>query len=162
MIMERGIAPAVGTVRKAVIKDVGAICSLVDDFARRGVMLPRTSDDVTRSIREFHVYADDGEVLGVAALAICLADMGEVRSLAVAEGSTGRGIGSALVRACLDEAAALGLARVFALTYQAGFFRKLGFQEIEKTELPHKIWGDCVKCCKFPSCDETAMMIGLG
>ena len=63
--------------------------------------------------------------------------------------------------ACLEEAALIGLQRLFALTYKPEFFRKIGFEEIDKSTLPHKIWGDCIKCSKFPECDETAMMLEL-
>jgi amino-acid N-acetyltransferase len=47
---------------------------------------------------------------------------------------------------------------VFVLTYQAGFFRKLGFIDVDKKELPHKIWTDCLNCVKFPDCDESALI----
>jgi amino-acid N-acetyltransferase len=100
-------------------------------------------------------------VVGTVCLHICWEDLAEVRSLAVAEDQGGKGIGRQLVQACLDEARQLGLKRVFALTYKPGFFEKLGFHTIEKSELPHKIWGDCMKCAKFPECDEIAMSIEL-
>jgi len=84
-----------------------------------------------------------------------------VRSLVVHEDFGGRGIGRHLVEACISEARQLGIGRVFALTYQQTFFEKLGFAVIEKSELPQKIWGDCIKCAKFPECDEIAMSISL-
>lgn len=148
-------------VRKAVLDDVLAIHGIIDIFARKGTMLPRTTDDITKNLREFFVYEEDGTIAGVSALSLCWKDIGEVRSLAVKEGFTLKGIGSSLVASCIDEAKELGLGKVFALTYQAGFFEKLGFHVIDKTELPQKIWGDCVRCCKFPSCDETAVIIDL-
>jgi amino-acid N-acetyltransferase len=94
-------------------------------------------------------------------LHICWEDLAEVRSLAVDENYEGRGIGRQLVEACLQEAREIGLKKVFALTYKDQFFAKLGFRIIEKSELPHKIWGDCIKCAKFPECDEIAMSIKL-
>ena len=71
------------------------------------------------------------------------------------------GVGRALVQTCLDEARELGLKKVFALTYKPGFFTKLGFAEIDKSQLPQKIWRDCIKCVKFPECDEIAVSIEL-
>jgi amino-acid N-acetyltransferase len=79
----------------------------------------------------------------------------------VASSHERRGVGRQLVQACLDEARELGIKQVFALTYQPGFFEKMGFDFIEKSELPQKIWSDCLKCPKFPDCDEIAMSIRL-
>ena len=92
---------------------------------------------------------------------ICWEDLAEVRSLAVAAAYEGRGVGRHLVEACLDEARQLGLPRIFALTYKQAFFEKFGFRVVEKSELPHKVWGDCLKCAKFPDCDEIAMIVDL-
>ena len=63
-----------------------------------------------------------------------------------------------LVYDCEEEAAKLGLKKVFTLTYQESFFAGLGYRTIDKNQLPHKIWGDCLKCAKFPDCDEIAMI----
>jgi amino-acid N-acetyltransferase len=117
--------------------------------------------DIFESIRDFYVFVEDDRVVGVAALNICWEDLAEVRSLVVHEDVAGRGIGSRLVEACLSEARQLGIGRVFALTYQQSFFEKLGFEVIEKSELPQKIWSDCIKCVKFPDCDEIALNISL-
>lgn len=148
-------------IRKAVIKDARAIHRLLVGYARDGLMLPRSLAEIYENIRDFYVYEDKGDVLGTVSLAICWEDLAEVRSLAVSEDAGGQGIGRLLVQSCLDEAAELGLKRVFALTYEPAFFEKLGFSEIEKSELPHKIWTDCLKCAKFPDCDEIAMTIDL-
>jgi amino-acid N-acetyltransferase len=85
-------------------------------------------------------------------------DLAEVRSLAVRDDRMGRGVGTELVEACISEAIVLGITRVFALTYKPVFFEKLGFQRVDKSELPHKIWSDCLKCSKFPDCDEVALV----
>lgn len=148
-------------IRKAVIKDARAIHRLLVGYARDGLMLPRSLAEIYENIRDFYVFEEQGEILGTVSLAICWEDLAEVRSLAVAAEAGGRGIGRTLVQSCLDEACALGLQRVFALTYKPGFFTKLGFREIEKSELPHKIWTDCLKCAKFPDCDEIALSIDL-
>ncbi len=153
-------------VRKAVLDDVPAIHGLVEGYASEGVMLHRPISEISEMLRDFFVYSEgeDGDVLGAAALHICSSDSGdmaEIRSLAVREDAVGRGIGTALVTACLNEALSLGLKRVFALTYKTGFFTKMGFKVVDKQTLPHKIWRDCVRCAKFPGCDENAVIIEL-
>lgn len=149
-------------IRKAHIKDARIIHQLLIGYAREGLMLSSSLSEIYESIRDFYVFEDAGEVQGVVRLHICWEDLAEVRSLAVAAGAEGKGVGRQLVQCCLDESLPLGLKRVFALTYKPGFFAKLGFSEIEKSELPHKIWTDCLKCAKFPDCDEVAMCIDLG
>jgi len=148
-------------IRKARIPDTKAIHRLLNTYAKDGLMLSRSLSDLYEAIRDFYVCEENGVVVGTVCLHICWEDLAEVRSLAVAEDQGGRGIGRQLVQACLEEARQLGLKRVFALTYQTDFFNKLGFHTIEKSELPHKIWGDCLKCAKFPECDEIAMSIEL-
>jgi amino-acid N-acetyltransferase len=148
-------------IRKARIPDAKAIHKLLSDYAREGLMLPRSLSDLYETIRDFYVFEDAGQVVGTVCLQVCWEDLAEVRSLAVAAESGRRGVGRQLVMACLDEARHLGLRRVFALTYQQTFFEKMGFGLIEKAELPHKIWADCLKCAKFPDCDEISMSIDL-
>ena len=149
--------------RKAINTDVKSIYAIVDSYAKKGEMLPCAVYEIHERLRDFFVYIDDetGEITGVCALRICWGGIGEIRSLAVKEEFKKRGIGKAMIHACLDEAAALGLPKVFALTYVPGFFLKFGFEVIDKKSLPHKIWGDCVKCSKFPECDETAVMLEM-
>jgi amino-acid N-acetyltransferase len=97
-------------------------------------------------------------MVGICALHICWDDLAEIRSLAVRDEDRKKGIGAGLVRACLEEAKALGVNRVFALSYQPEFFERLGFKKVDKAVLPHKIWTDCLKCVKFPDCDEVALV----
>ncbi|MFK5927357.1 MAG: N-acetyltransferase [Desulfuromusa sp.] len=148
-------------IRHARIPDARTIHKLLLDYAKDGQLLGRSLANIYDSIRDFYVYEEDGEVLGIGALAICWEDLAEVRSLAVVSGQQGKGIGRKIVESCLNEAIDLGLAKVFALTYQPDFFRLLGFHDIEKSELPQKIWGDCINCVKFPDCDEFALAINL-
>ena len=148
-------------IRKALIPDVKEIHRLLLDYARDGLLLSRSLAELYESLRDFYVFEADGKVVGTAALNICWEDLAELRSLAVHPDYNGRGAGKALVVACLDEARRLGIRRVFALTYKQAFFEKLGFTVIEKSQLPHKIWGDCMKCAKFPDCDEIALSIDL-
>lgn len=149
-------------IRKAVLQDARQIHRLLLTYAKDGLVLSRSLMEIFEAIRDFYVFVDREKVVGAAALNICWEDLAEVRSLVVDENFSGRGIGRHLVQACLDEARALGIGRVFALTYQQAFFEKLGFTVIEKSELPQKIWGDCIKCAKFPECDEIALSLSLG
>lgn len=148
-------------IRKATIPDVRAIHKLLLTYASSGMMLSRSLSELYEMIRDFYVWEENGVVVGTVCLHICWEDLAEVRSLAVDENFEGRGIGRQLVETCLQEARQIGLKKVFALTYKDQFFSKLGFHLIEKSELPHKIWGDCIKCPKFPECDEIAMSIEL-
>jgi amino-acid N-acetyltransferase len=145
--------------RKARISDVDAIHRLVNSCAERGEMLPRSLAELYDNMRDYFVYADaeDGEVNGACALHICWENLAEIRSLCVVESSRRRGIGHELVKACIDEARQFGIEKLFVLTYRDDFFRGFGFGEVEKADLPQKIWTDCVKCPKFPRCDEIAM-----
>jgi amino-acid N-acetyltransferase len=138
--------------------DVKAVQRLIADYARKGDMLPRSLSDIYENLRDYFVFEDGGEVVGSAAIHIMWEDLAEVRSLAVQEGRMRRGVGTRLVEACVSEAIVLGISRVFALTYKPEFFEKLGFQRVDKSELPHKIWTDCLKCAKFPDCDEVALV----
>ena len=154
-------APGQGIIRPAVMGDSSPILALVNYYADQGEMLPRTPGDIYELIRDFVVMEEDGEVIGCGAMHIFWEDLAEIRSLALEPSQRGRGYGRQMVKHLLTEARRLGLKRVFALTYQVGFFQKLGFRIIEKETLPHKIWRDCINCPKFPNCDETAMIIHL-
>lgn len=148
-------------IRKARIGDVKDIQKLLTNFASRGEMLSRSLSELYEALRDFYVFEEDGQLLGTSALHIVWEDLAEVRSVAVAESVGRRGIGSQVVGACIDEARALGLKRLFCLTYKPDFFAKFGFKVADKSELPHKVWGDCIKCVKFPDCDEIAMILEL-
>ena len=148
-------------VRKAQIKDVKEIQRLLMTFATRGDMLSRSLSELYEFLRDFYVYEEAGKLLGTAALHIVWDDLAEVRSVAVTEEAGRKGIGSQLVQACIIEARELGLKRIFCLTYKPDFFAKHGFHLVDKSELPHKVWGDCIKCVKFPDCDENAMILDL-
>jgi len=148
-------------IRKAQINDVKDIQKLLTAYASRGDMLSRSLSELYEAIRDFYVAKEDNRLLGTAALHIVWDDLAEIRSVAVAEEAGRKGIGSLLVRACIDEARQIGLKRLFCLTYKPDFFAKHGFRLVDKSELPHKVWGDCIKCVKFPDCDENAMILDL-
>jgi amino-acid N-acetyltransferase len=147
------------TFRSAKPADTRAILILVNRYAAQGQMLPRSYAQVLERIRDYRVaVGSENQVLGVVALQPVAEDLAEIRSLAVDESWKGKGLGRALVESCLEDAKALGVRRVFALTYQTAFFDKLGFKSVEKLTLPQKIWGDCVHCAKFDACDESAVL----
>ena len=148
-------------IRKAQISDVKEIQKLLITFASRGDMLSRSLSEIYESLRDFYVFEEGGIILGTAALHVVWDDLAEVRSVAVVEDAGRKGLGSLLVQACIAEAREIGLKRLFCLTYKPDFFGKHGFHLVDKSELPHKVWGDCIKCVKFPDCDENAMILNL-
>jgi amino-acid N-acetyltransferase len=147
--------------RKAQINDVKEIQKLLTHFANRGEMLSRSLSELFEAVRDFYVVEEEGKLLGTTALHIVWEDLAEIRSVAVAEDAGRKGIGTKLIEASLAEARELGLKRVFCLTYKPDFFARFGFRIVDKAELPHKVWGDCMKCVKFPDCDEIAMTLDL-
>ena len=150
--------------RKAQIQDVKSIHEILAHYANQTLLLPRSLSELYDHLRDFYVIENSevkGSLLGACSLNISWEDLGEIRALAVVEESRKRGLGSRLVEACLSEAVELGLSKIFVLTLIKGFFARFGFKEVEKSLLPHKIWADCVKCPKFPDCDEIAMILEL-
>ena len=145
-------------IRKAMLKDVKEIQRLIKLYSNRGEILPRSLSEVYEHLRDFFVSTRNRKVVGICALHICWDDLAEIRSLAVREEDRKKGIGAKLVKACLEESKMVAVKRVFALSYQPEFFERLGFKKVEKTVLPHKIWTDCLKCVKFPDCDEIALL----
>ena len=148
-------------IRKAQIIDVKEIQKLLVYFAGKGDMLSRSLSELYESLRDFYVFVEDGNLLGTAAIHIVWDDLAEVRSVAVAESAGRKGIGCRLVQACIAEARLIGFKRIFCLTCKPDFFGKHGFHLVDKSELPHMVWGDCIKCVKFPDCDENAMILDL-
>ncbi len=148
-------------IRKAKISDVKEIQKLIEQSAKKGEMLPRSLSELYDNLRDFYVYQNEGQgsIIGTCAMHICWEDLAEIRSLVVREDFQRQGIGTKLIEACLSEAITLGLYRIFALTYKPNFFLKFGFKIVDKTLLPHKIWADCIKCVKFPECDEIAVLL---
>lgn len=148
-------------VEKAGMADALQIHDLINEFARRGDMLPRTVAEVYENLRDFFVVRDGHRVLACVALHILWEDLAEVRSLSVKEDEQAQGLGVLLVQACLNEARDIGLRTVFALTFRPGFFEKLGFRQADVMTLPRKVWNECYRCPKFPNCDEIAMVLDV-
>ena len=146
-------------IRKAKISDVKDIQTLVNSYAEKDLMLPRSMNNLYDNIRDYYVLEVDGKVKGCVALNIVWDDLAEVKALAVDESEKGKGWGRNLVETCLAEAKELGIKKVFALTLIKDFFNKLGFKTVQKRRLPQKIWGECIHCIKFPDeCNEIAVM----
>ncbi len=151
-----------GVVRKARMQDIRSIHALMLSTAQEGYLLPRSLTELYSHVRDFFVLHDPGDkLIGCAALSIMWENLAEVRSLLMAPELRGGGGGYRLVNACLEEARSLGLAKVFALTYQVAFFERQGFHVVSKDILPQKVWMDCIHCPKFPDCDETAVLLEL-
>jgi amino-acid N-acetyltransferase len=150
------------TLVRASVGDALAIHDLVNGFARKGEMLPRTMSEVYQNLRDFYVVRDgDGTTVACGGLHILWEDLGEIKSLAVREDLHGHGLGARIVEACIEEARSIGLKTAFALTYRPGFFEKLGFAQADVMTLPRKVWGECYRCPKFPTCNEIAMVRDL-
>ena len=157
-VSETGQSAALIEVRKAHMSDVPALLELINGYAARGIMLPRTEFEISESIRDFSIALTDGTLAGCGALHFYSPTTAEIRSLAVAPGAKTRGVGRRLVETLVNEASEYSLDAVFAFTYVPDFFRKMGFNEVERGALPLKAWKDCLRCPKFQSCDEIAMM----
>jgi amino-acid N-acetyltransferase len=145
-------------VRKAVMRDIPPILGLINGYAARGIMLPRTEFEVSEAIRDFTVILRAGSLVGCGALHFYSPTTGEIRSLAVDERAKAHGVGRSVVEALLREAEKYELDAVFAFTYVTEFFQKVGFHVVERGILPLKAWKDCVRCPKFQACDEIAVL----
>ena len=145
-------------VRKAAMGEIAPVLRLINGYAAKGIMLPRTEFELSENIRDFSVIYSGSRMVGCGALHFYSPTMGEIRSLAVDPEWKTHGIGRRIVEALLTEAEAYSLDAVFAFTYVDDFFRRMGFHEVERGELPLKAWKDCLRCPKFQCCDEIAML----
>jgi len=159
-------------IRKATINDIKPIHALLKHYGDKGVLLARPLSKLYDHVRDFLVYVEPGvepgvdpkdkdgdkNIIGFCALQFCWEDLAEIRSLAIREDYFGQTIGTQLVKAAFEEAQKYKIKKIFTLTYQPEFFKKFGFTQIDKSDLPIKIWADCILCVKFPDCDETAML----
>ena len=148
-------------IRNARLDDVEIIRELINEYAEQEIMLFRSLADLYDSLRDFKLYEYEGRVVGCCALQIVWGDLAEVKSLAVAPGYQGKGIGSDLLQAVIAEARELHLPKIFTLTLEAPFFIKAGFAQVPMDTLPHKVWSECVHCPKQDKCDEIAMVLNF-
>ena len=146
--------------RKARFQDAETIYNLIYDYAQKGEMLARSRNTIYETMRDMVVAEnEDGEVVGVGGLHITWDSLAEVRSMAVSPKYKRHGIGSGIVKELIREGKEMGVKKIFTLTYKPQFFITLGFREVKKEDLPHKVWKECIDCPKFPDCDETAMIL---
>src|SRR5579863_3347105 len=145
-------------VRKASMQDIPALLDLINGYAAKGIMLPRTEFEMSENMRDFMVAYAGSQLVGCGALHFYSPTVGEIRSLAVAESHKTHGIGRLIVDSLVYEAKLYGLDAAFAFTYVPGFFARVGFHEVERGELPLKAWKDCLRCPKFQACDEIAVV----
>ncbi len=148
-------------IRKAKVKDVIEIFKILQHFALKEVLLPRSLNSIYENIRDFFVCEVDGKIVGVGSLHVYWEDLAEIKSLAVKEEYQHLGIGRNIVQECLNEAKELGIKRVFALTYVPEFFKKNGFEITDKSNFPQKVWTECIHCVKFNDCHEIPVSISL-
>ncbi|MDN4069853.1 N-acetyltransferase [Paenibacillus vini] len=149
---------AVAMCRQATIEDVEPLYIMIENYSRQGIMLPRSRAVLERQIHDFVVAEIDGIVVGCGSLCKLGEELVEIRSLGIAEGYKGRGLGSMLVEQLVHEAKKRSLFKVMALTYEVSFFLKNGFTVVEKEIFPEKVWTDCVNCAKQHACDEIAVL----
>ncbi len=148
-------------IEKARISNATQMHELINYFADKGEMLARPLSEIYENIRDYFVVREGERVIACAALHVLWSDLAEIKSVAVAEDSQRKGVGDRLIAACLKEAEGLGMPTVFCLTYKPAFFERCGFSQVEKMELPHKVWTECYRCSKFPNCDEIALIYHL-
>jgi len=148
-------------IRKARIEDIKQIQEIINAFARQDLMLPRSLNELYENLRDFWVAEDKKKVVGCSALHISWDNLAEIKSVAVVKGKQKKGFGRILVSACLNEAREMGAKKVFVLTYKPEYFKKFGFKRVKHADLPHKIWAECINCCKFPNCQEIALLKSL-
>ncbi len=150
-------------ISKARLEQAKEIHKLINFYAERDFMLPRSLNEIYENIRDYWVWLDNNKVVGAVALHVVgWNDLGEIKSLAVEAENHKKGIGRDLVNSCIEEAKKLGIRKVFALSFVPDFFKKLGFIVVDKKEFPHKIWAECCNCPKFPDCGEVALIKNVG
>ena len=145
-------------INKARIADVPHMLRLIDRASKEGHVLPRSMSYLYDNVRDFWVAKDGDALMACGSLHICWEGLAEIKSLVVEEAVRRKGLGTTIVRKCVDEAVDLGIAEVFVLTYLPDYFEAMGFHRVDKSALPHKVWQDCINCPKFPNCEEVALI----
>ncbi|WP_456402004.1 N-acetyltransferase [Persephonella sp.] len=148
-------------IRKAKVQDADFIFKILQSYAIKGILLPRSLNNIYENIRDFFVYEIDGEIAGVCSLHVFWEDLAEIKSLAVLEKYQNQGIGKELVKRCIEDGKTLGIKKIFALTYVPKFFENLGFKIVDKSEFPQKVWTECIHCVKFNECSEIPVLLNL-
>ncbi len=145
-------------IRKAKIEDIKQIQVLINSFAKKDLMLPRSLNELYDNLRDYWVAEENKKVIGCSALHISWGDLAEIKSVAVRKQDQGKGIGRELILNCIEEGKGLGAKQIFVLTYRPEYFQKFGFKRVKHNDLPHKVWAECINCPKFPNCQEIALL----
>ncbi|MHB8102127.1 MAG: N-acetyltransferase [Methanosarcina sp.] len=145
-------------IRKARVSDVVVMKQIISSYSKDELMLARSLSEMYENIRDYYVCEINEKVVGCCALHVVWEDLAEILALAVKPECSRKGMGTKLVSACLEDAEDLGMKEVFALTYVPEFFATLGFKIVDKNSLPRKIWSGCLRCPKFPDCNEIAVV----
>ncbi len=148
-------------IRKATLDEATAMQQLINAAARRGQMLNRALSEIYENIRDYYVAVERRRIVGVCGMHVKWEDLAEIKSLVVAPSRQQKGLGRQLVEACIAEGLEMGVRRFYALTYVADFFKKLGFKQVRRERLPQKVWSECIRCHKFPDCDEVALLLEI-
>jgi amino-acid N-acetyltransferase len=144
--------------RKAQIDDVNTLYDIIQGYAEKGIMLPRSKEILRHQLDTFVVAEADGQMVGCGSLTLLGPELVEIRSLGITDGYKGLGIGKMLVTFLTDEARTQHIPKIMALTYEVAFFEKNGFAVVPKEIFPEKVWKDCVHCKKQHCCDEIAVL----
>jgi amino-acid N-acetyltransferase len=132
-------------VRAARTPDVAAIRRLIDLYAGHKILLDKATVTLFEDVQEFVVAERGGVVVGCGALHVIWEDLAEVRTLAVDPDVRGSGAGHALLDRLLDRARALGVQRVFCLTFEVDFFGRHGFCEIDGIPVEHAVYDELLR-----------------
>lgn len=149
------------------VDHVDAITKLVNSYAEQNITLPRTEESVRQTLDDWLVAVEPDEqnghpmLVGCGALVPLTNELVEVRSLAIAEGQQGKGVGAKIVNQLVEMARQRGFKQVCALTLTEGFFLKLGFDLVDRWSISPKVWQACIYCPKFHRCDEVAVLMHL-
>lgn len=146
------------TCRRATENDIDSLYDIIQSYAEKGIMLPRSKEALGRHIDTFVIAEHDGRLVGCGSLFKLGKDLVEIRSLGVTDGYKGQGIGRKLVDYLTGQASEQQIPKIMALTYEVAFFEKNGFSVVPKEIFPEKVWTDCINCKKQHNCDEIAVL----
>ncbi len=132
-------------IRSARTSDIKGIRKLIDTYAIGGRLLTKETVTLYESVQEFTVAVEDNEVVGCGALHVLWEDLAEVRTVAVLERLRGKGVGHQILQAIEERAGAIGVKRIFCLTFETQFFGRHGFEEIQGTPVDADVYAELLR-----------------
>jgi amino-acid N-acetyltransferase len=133
-------------VRRARTNDVPGILDLVQPLVDRRILLGKERVALFEAVQEFRVAVDvDERLIGCGALHVLWEDLGEVRTLAVADDWRGHGVGHAVVDRLEHDALGLGLSRLFCLTFETRFFGRHGFTDMGSETVDADVYSELLR-----------------